>query len=141
MEKLYNRFNRPERIMLYNDEPTMCQQHFKEECDINNILAKYIKTGILDSIGPGVYADITEMGDYRESIELIARAQEMFIELPSHIRKEFDNDPAQYLDFVHNPENLERGIELGIFKNDLAVPNSSQKEAKNPDSNPNQNPS
>lgn len=113
---IFSRFNTPPPVEYTDNLPDMCQQHFKEECDINNILKKFTLTGLLPNVGPGVYADITEDVDYRTALETIMNADEMFSQLPSTIRKEFDNDPAKYLDFVHNPANLERGIELGIFQ-------------------------
>ena len=38
----------------------------------------------------------------------------MFADLPSSIRTKFNNDPAQYLDFVQDPEKLEEMRELGL---------------------------
>lgn len=113
--KIYSRYNTPYIMGVINNEPSLTQQHFKDECDINTVLAKFVKTGVLDNIGPGSFADVSELGDYREALGVLADAESAFASLPSAIRKRFDNDPANYLDFVHNPANEDEGIQLGIF--------------------------
>lgn len=112
---VYTRALPPPQVGSRNDEPTMTQQHFTAECDVNNILAKFVRTGILDTIGPGTYEDVSDSLDYLTALQTIQRANEVFEALPSKIRAEFQNDPAQYLAFVEDSSNLERGIELGIF--------------------------
>lgn len=126
---VFNYFNKPPAVVEHNDLPTMTQQHFTEECDINNILKKFIQTGFLDTIGPGVYADITDIGDYQTSLAAIRAADELFAQLPSAIRERFENNPALYMDFVHDPKNLEEGIELGIFQKNTQI-------IKKPDATP-----
>lgn len=118
---IHSRYNPPPQIGERNEEPSLTQQHFKEECDVNQILAKFVKTGILENIGPGAYVDLGEPYDYMTALETIRNADLMFNELPSHIRKEFSNDPAKYLEFVYDPKNKERGIELGIFTSDAKI--------------------
>ena len=39
----------------------------------------------------------------------------MFDNLPSDVRNRFNNNPAQLLDFVADPENKEEAIELGLL--------------------------
>lgn len=113
--QFYSRYNPAPQVAVEFDEPSMTQQHFADECDINNILAKFVKTGILENIGPGVYADVAEAGDYLDAIETIRRADEEFSSLPSHIRKEFDNSPANFLAFVADEKNRDRAVEIGLI--------------------------
>jgi len=91
------------------------EQHFREECNINTILAKYQKTGAITHFAKHSpnYGDFPAI-DYREAIELVREAQSSFNELPSHVRREFDNDPASFLNFVQNPANRSRMDELGL---------------------------
>ena len=44
--------------------------------------------------------------DYHESMNILIKADEMFSELPSSVRLKFNNDPASFLTFVNNPNNL-----------------------------------
>ena len=36
------------------------------------------------------------------------------MEIPAIIRKRFDNDPYQFLEFMENPENIEEARQLGL---------------------------
>lgn len=124
---IFNYYNKPPCVLEINTQPSMTQQSFTDECDINQILKKFIQTGILDTIGPGVYADISDTMDYQSALHMIKRADQMFAELPSEIRKRFNNNPAEYMDFVHDPANLQEGIQLGIFtENPVLVPKLSR---------------
>ncbi len=93
------------------------KQSFKDECDVNQILARYAKTGLLTPVTARspAFVDVTMVGDYRSAIENIRSAQELFMDLPSGIRTEFGNDPAEFLDFCIDPENEDRMRELGLL--------------------------
>ncbi len=43
-------------------------------------------------------------------------AQENFMRLPANIRKRFDNDPAQLIEFINDPNNLDEAINIGLAK-------------------------
>jgi phage internal scaffolding protein len=98
--------------------PGLAQQHFKDECDVNRILSKYQKTGLIDHVNrfQGDYADLSAVPDFQESLNAVIDAQEAFMTLPSSIRKQFDNDPVAFLDFVHNPDNKDEMIKMGLAK-------------------------
>lgn len=90
-------------------------QSAKPECDINNIVRKYEKTGVLPVMTtPGMYMDVSEVGDYREALEKVEVAQGVFGNLPSDVRTAFDNDPAAFLDAVNSEEGRDKLEELGI---------------------------
>lgn len=99
-----------------NRQPAMTEQCHKKECDIGHILKKYDKTGLLTHVNntKAEYGDFTEVGDYKESLNKIIKAQDSFMELPSEIRKKFGNDPGNYIEFVTNPNNKEEMIDLGL---------------------------
>ena len=56
------------------------KQSFKDECDINNILSKYQKTGIVNHINQseGQYGDFTSEQDYQKALNTVIQAQDMF---------------------------------------------------------------
>lgn len=93
------------------------KQSFAEECDINNIMAKYVKTRTITHLNThgGSYG-FAPATDFRESLEVVAKAQEMFMDLPAKVRKRFDNDPEKFLEFVQDDKNLEEARELGLAK-------------------------
>lgn len=92
------------------------KQSFAEETDINYILARYIKTGVIDHVKDhSGYADFPAPMEYQEAMQLTIDAQLAFDELPAATRREFDNDPFKFLAFVEDPENVERMAELGLI--------------------------
>lgn len=93
------------------------KQSFKEECDINHIMARYQRTGVLDFAArrEPQYGDCTGL-EFQAGMELVAKAKAMFEELPSSLRARFENEPARFLDFVNNPRNREEAQELGLLK-------------------------
>lgn len=93
------------------------RQSFKAECDINNIMARFQRSGVLDFVNKREpqYMDCTGV-QFQAAMDLVAGAQSMFQELPSSIRNRFDNDPAAFLDFVQDPENAQELVDMGLAK-------------------------
>lgn len=91
------------------------KQSMRDECDINRIMSKFQKTGVINHVAryQGRYGEATSM-DYRECLETVKRAQDMFADLPAKARKRFGNDPAEFLAFVSDPENVEEMRALGL---------------------------
>lgn len=93
------------------------KQSFKAECDINVIMERYQKTGVLDFAQKheAQYGDCTGL-DFTAAMQVVVDARNMFNDLPSSVRARFGNDPAQLLDFVQHPENREEAIKLGLVQ-------------------------
>ncbi len=108
------------RVQLDCSKDGKTQQQFRRECDINHILAKFNKTGVInDAIlnkRQQIFADVTEIGDFQSSQNKILAARDAFDTLPSHIRTRFGNNPGTLLDFCADPGNKEEAIELGIIR-------------------------
>lgn len=111
-------------------EPSMTQQQFKSDCDINNILKKYQKTGAINHFAKysPIYGDY-QSRDLQEAYELVKRAEKMFADLPSSIRNEVGT-PQGFLDFVQNPSNASRMRDLGLTKGTPAPITPPSPEAK-----------
>lgn len=92
------------------------QQHDAADCDINNIMARYERDGVITHVNryQGHYGDFTGVVDYQTALHLVQDAEDCFMSLPAHIRKKFDNDPGQFLDFVSDPANADAMIEMGL---------------------------
>jgi len=87
------------------------------ECDINSIMKKYERTGILEHRNrfEGAYGDFTSSPEsYHEAMNSVLLADEMFSTLPSKVRRRFHNDPAAFLEFTANPENAEEMVRMGL---------------------------
>lgn len=96
--------------------PSMTDQQFAKECDINFILKRFIETGVLPNArGSGVFIDCSQIGDFASLMQKVDTARSRFADLPSDIRSRFGHDAAAFLDFVSNPDNKDECIRLGIF--------------------------
>lgn len=93
-------------------------QSFKAECDVNNIMKRYERDGIMDHVNEhqGDYGDYTDVQDYQTSLDQVHAAQEAFATLPGNIRGRFENDPQQFLDFVDDPANLPEMEKMGLLQ-------------------------
>lgn len=99
-----------------NDEPTMTQQQFKDECDINTILERFGVTGELPTlIRQPLTEDFVEAFDFQTSMNAIREATNAFNEMPAKVRARFGNDPAEFIKFFEDPENEAEARKLGLM--------------------------
>lgn len=87
------------------------------QCDINRIMARAKKNGIMPNFNQRklIYADFASLPTYQESLNKVIAMENEFQSLPAKTRKEFDNDPQKLLDFVLDPKNEEKAIELQLL--------------------------
>ncbi len=99
--------------------PTRAKQSFKEECDINIIMAKYKARGIVTHVTKyqGHYQDLPNEIDYHHNLQSVMDAKAAFDSLPAKIRERFKNDPAQFLGFVMDPKNQSEIDKMGLGLN------------------------
>lgn len=91
------------------------QQHFRDEVDINNIVARFERTGQLpQASGAVTYGDVTSY-DFMHMMNIVAKQKAKFMAYPAKIRNMFNNDPAQLLTFLEDPENHDHARKLGIL--------------------------
>lgn len=111
------------RVIAKSGLPSRTQQQFKDEVNINNIVAKFNTAGVpIQPADNQQYADLSKAEDYQTSLNKVIRSQQAFDELPAKIRKEFDNDPKHFLHFMEDGKNLERARELGIVSRPIPKP-------------------
>jgi len=97
------------------------RQEFKDECDINVIMAQYERTGEIFHLNEAAPQFMDCSGDdFRANMDYIASAFSMFEELPSKIRAQFDNDPATFLDFTSQEKSLPEMAAMGLLSPDAA---------------------
>lgn len=122
MPKFKKPYQKRERVSLsFLDEDGercvgRCKQSFKNECDVNLILKRYDRDGIITHVARSTaeYGDFTEVNEYRENLDFVMAAQAAFAELPSHVRKRFGNDPGEFFEFATDPKNESELVELGL---------------------------
>lgn len=105
-------------VETVNEEPTLTQQQFKDECDINNIIKRYETTGEFThrTSKVGQYADFTQISDYQSMVNQVQYAQEAFNSLPAQVRARFKNNPGELLSFLQDPSNKDEAIKLGLIE-------------------------
>lgn len=106
--------------LKFTKSNTKVQQHKKEETDINNIVKKYHKTGVignpLDSTPrKPMFGDFSIQGSYHEMLNTIKSADNAFLSLSANVRKRFENDPQKALEFVAKRENTMEAVKLGLL--------------------------
>lgn len=132
------------RVFTYFDQPvisgleckdaSLTRQEFAQEADLNNIMQRYAAgLGQLPSGSrPPIFGDFDNVPDYQSALDKVIDAQDRFSQLPSAVRKRFDNDPAKLLEFLSSEDNRKEAIELGLIpappvKEEVSVPDEGAK--------------
>lgn len=94
------------------------KQEFKEECDLNVLMKRYERTGVLPTarIGNPMYVDAADLPSYQESLKIVRDAHESFEALPSRVRAQFENNPEAFVAFAADPANKDQLREWGLGK-------------------------
>ena len=99
---------RERKQVCFKDSKGLTHQEQKDQCDINNILDKYARTGLINHVNryEGQYGDVSSI-DYQTMQNQVAEVNSMFADLPAKERQRFNNDPAQFLEFVATQTNVD----------------------------------
>lgn len=108
------------KLFFNTDNPasvSRAQQHFLKESDINNIINKYRKTGVLGSPvrRPTYFGDFTDLGDFQTVHNKLIEANTAFMTLPAKVRDKFKGNVNELLTFINNPDNANEARELGLL--------------------------
>lgn len=105
-------------------EPSLTQQQFKDESDINVLFERFQDTGFyydpLTAVNGSKVAprfdDFSNIdpSDYMHAQNILVNAREQFNALPAEIRERFNYDPALLLKFVSDEANYDEAVKLGI---------------------------
>jgi len=132
-EKFVNKFGVRNKFSVFSKpvvepgKPSRTQQHFKDDCDINKILAKYKKTGVLDHVRRAreIYGDFSQYTSAAENMDKVAKANSMFESLPAELRtKHFNNSIQGFLSYIGDPQNVEQCYQWGIYDRPAPAPNA-----------------
>ena len=90
--------------------PTRTKQSFRDETDINKLLERSARGESLSHLQKhgAIYGDFSDIGDLLTASARLERGMEIFGELPSEVRREFQQDPRRFFEFVNDPANRER---------------------------------
>lgn len=110
-------YSSKKRVQLFCTTKGRTKQSFKDECDINTIIRRFLKTGMLDYANKHEprYGDTTGI-EYTMAMQTVAAAKSIFNDLSAELRSRFENEPAKFLDFVNDEKNREEAQKLGLLK-------------------------
>lgn len=119
--EIRSRYNPGTRDGWQSTVPSMTQQQFRDEADINYIISMYDSTGVMPTYhGDGqpaqpMFGDFAELPDNAQDVynQMLA-AKADFDSLPLDVRKRFDYDPAAFLAFVDDPNNADELVAMGL---------------------------
>lgn len=99
-----------------SDFPSLTRQEFAEDCDINTLMSRYEKTGVINHFNNAnpQYLDFSDLPDLQGSLTILADARAAFMQLPALTRREFDNDPVKFVDFASDGKNIDKLREWGL---------------------------
>ncbi len=120
MQQLFQSHNTPrKRVRIKFEKKGKTKQSFKDECDINKIIARHTRTGVLvhQNANAPTYGYATSQ-DFATAMRTVTDAQNTFNNLSEEIQQRFDGDPAKLLDFAQDPENKAEGAQLGLWPED-----------------------
>lgn len=107
----------PGTLPEYDEESEIrTRQSDADAADVNKILERIMKTGVFPQVErEGFFGDVSDVGDYREALERVSKADQSFKQLPAKVRAAFWNDPAEFLDAFQDPEGLKKLRELEVI--------------------------
>jgi len=119
----FSPYNRPPR-RPFDCGPSLTDQSFKDECDVNNIVKRFKQTGLLPRVeAEGFFEDVTLIPeDLMAAKARIRETERAFYMLPSELREKFGNSYISLLQFLEDPANREEAISLGLFAKKAAPP-------------------
>lgn len=120
----FNSRERRRSAIDFTGDPGLTEQSHKKSCDIHVILRNAERTGVMDHVSrfKGTYMDMPSGVDFHEAQNILASATQMFESVPAEIRKRFNNDPAEYLDFMQDENNRDKMVALGLDTSHLPPP-------------------
>ncbi|WNK15029.1 MAG: internal scaffolding protein [Microvirus sp.] len=108
--------------LLCKDKSKAIQSQ-KEEADINTIVKRFGLTGELpQGIRMPQYGDFLHVTDYQSALNAVLLAEESFDQLPWELKKRFNNDPEEFVNFCVDGKNYEEAVKLGLVKEKAPAP-------------------
>ena len=126
LQETYVRSNGSMGVRTVNLEPPLTQQSSADDADINIMIARYQSTRdpihlrMRENAKAGVYADLTELGDYQSMLHKVMEADALFNDLPAKVRERFRNNPSELITFIQDPNNRKEAIDLGLISTPIA---------------------
>lgn len=117
MGTVRNRFSARREVLARTTGVDRTKQSFKDQSDINHIMGRYLRSGNVDWLSrhQGAYG-VFEPQTFQDCMNIVAKAKEMFADLPAAVRKRFGHDPREFVAFSADAKNLDELRKLGLAK-------------------------
>lgn len=108
--------DRPRPKFDQTGQTSMTKQADVERSEIQLLLKKYDKSFLIQQSQAitNQYSDVAIGFDLQDAYNKIRGVESMFMELPSAIRNRFDNNPAKFVDFCENPDNIDDMVLMNL---------------------------
>lgn len=112
------------RVPVYAEvsDKQITKQSFKNQADINKIVAKFVKQGQTPPLPSDLTFGFAPPYTFHEAVELVRNADSYFMELPAQARNRFQNDPGAFLAFIDDPANRDDLYAMGILEKAVEAP-------------------
>jgi phage internal scaffolding protein len=109
--------NRPVIVCDVNRVKVKVQQNLAAQCDINSIIARALKTGVMPVTNKQpLFTDVSGVEDYRSACERALSVDSDFASLSASVRERFHNDPEELLMFIADNANYSEAVKLGLIE-------------------------
>lgn len=122
--KVLDAFDRTRCALSFDGTTSRTKQSFRDECDANSIMAKWHKSGQIDHINQHtpVYGDFETVDDYLAATLKVQAAELEFGKLSAAVRDRMGNSPANFIRFMHDEENHDEAVALGLISQPATPP-------------------
>lgn len=111
----YDTMQASDETGLKCEDASLTQQQFKEEADINTIVDRFLRSGVMPTpVNMPQYVDYEGVFDFQSAMNVVRAADENFMRLDAKVRARFNNSPQEFLEFFANPDNTDEAIRLGL---------------------------
>ncbi|WNK13440.1 MAG: internal scaffolding protein [Microvirus sp.] len=102
---------------LLCEDPSLAQQQFAEETDINELVRRFgLGQPMPENLNMPQIGDFTQATNFQESMQVVTAANQEFKRLPAKLRERFDNDPGNLLHFLEDEKNRDEAETLGLVQ-------------------------
>ncbi len=96
---------------------TMVREAFRDECDVNKIVARYALAGTMPlTVAEAAYGDVSEVSDYKTALDLVYASKDRLSELPDAAREMYMKDPLGYWTALDATKERSDLVELGLLE-------------------------
>lgn len=113
--EFYTAYNRPPRQAIRPVGESKTVQDFCDECDINVILKRALRTGTIPTIPSDLQFGNDDGLTVQERANQIVAVRQYFEGLPSDIRLRFGNSAMEFAAFAADPANEQALVDLGLL--------------------------